>query len=91
MPRQLPIMLGGDPATMTIAECAQRCKDRYLTVFAVQYGGECFGCKSQRRWALSTLADAHKRPSSELISDAPVVDIGALKITCRIRSAGHVH
>jgi hypothetical protein len=55
MPRQLPIMLGGDPASMTIAECAQRCKDRYLTVFAVQYGGECFGCKSQRRWVLSFL------------------------------------
>lgn len=45
MPRQLPLLLGGDPATMTVAECARRTRERYLTVFALQYGGECFGCE----------------------------------------------
>jgi hypothetical protein len=33
---------------MTTAECARRAKERYLTVFALQYGGECFGCEYTR-------------------------------------------
>ena len=48
MPRVVPILLGGDPATMTTAECARRAKERYLTVFALQYGGECFGCEYRK-------------------------------------------
>jgi hypothetical protein len=39
--RLVPVAMGG-PAGMTIERCAQFCRDNFRTVFALQYGGECF-------------------------------------------------
>jgi hypothetical protein len=57
--RMVPTGAPGIPATMTIAQCAQFAKDTSRTVFALQYGGECFVCECLF-WCLGTATLAHQ-------------------------------
>jgi len=74
MPRVVPVMLGGDPTTMTTAGCARRAKERYLTVMALQYGGECFGgeqwhsCVNEPCWLLKGCDTARSGTTKQYVT-----------------------
>lgn len=85
MQRTVHILLGGDPATMTTAECARRARERYLTIFALQYGG---GGKCHTAAAFGSTAAVNVTGYAVLPAFCLVAAFCRLLVSCQ---ANYVH